>query len=830
MTSARPRATVGTDMAIGLALSGGGFRATLFHLGVVRALRDAGLLKDVTRICSVSGGSILAAHLVLHWEDYLGAGFEARSREILDFAAWDVRNRIVRRYPNLLLRWLAAKIVPFDLVQARGATDLLIDAYRRLYGDATVEQLRGAPGRPRPTVHLLTTNVTTGTLCSFGGDGFHSEAAEATGRTAQAAVSIPAATPSLCFAVAASSAFPGMFSPLRLTAEELGKYDAPLQPEEQFITDGGVYDNLGVRKFMNSPEDLRALDRVFVSNASLELKTRGGREHVGMMKTALRAADLLSHRVHELESSAMARVSAEAPAGKFVPIHLRDVVPRSEEPEALHENTQEWLRWMRTDLDRFSPFEVHCLVRQGWTLARRAIRSTGAGAPTSPAWDPVPASHIPANPVRQVRVISKSVARRWRPFGLRDPITWIHAAVLLLVLGASFPAYLEWQDMRRPHQIESLRSRVRSQAAAQQHRLSVELAYRRTPDGKGFAREHGREAPKVASPYVTLTTLNSLLSDNAQLVLRATSAHLSVLDETFNPAGSFNAEKVAWPGAKDPQALRAEPTFWALSVVSRLLQTPDLGEDQRKSLRAEFTRLRAAVDQFSLGNGGWKLILEEREPVAHPYVAAVAIEAFLEHRKAWKQDEFLKYDLSPAAETCRRLARDWTPPAAPGGFGGWAVSEENAKPAVSPGLTMMVYTALLRAEEADPGLSVFTPAMLEDLARRVERLGREDEADFIEARTIALLDAPEKGPRASAKVRFYYQWLPWAIECSHEWVQRLGRAPHPDRDAQRRILTALQTLDRLTGAPLAAALARADNHITENLSEFHLALGRILAR
>ena len=31
-------------MRLGLALSGGGFRATLFHLGVVRFLRDAGLL------------------------------------------------------------------------------------------------------------------------------------------------------------------------------------------------------------------------------------------------------------------------------------------------------------------------------------------------------------------------------------------------------------------------------------------------------------------------------------------------------------------------------------------------------------------------------------------------------------------------------------------------------------------------------------------------------------------------------------------------------------------------------------------------------------------
>lgn len=49
---------------IGRALSGGGFRATLYQLGLVRLLRDAGVLPRVARITSVSGGSIFAAHLV----------------------------------------------------------------------------------------------------------------------------------------------------------------------------------------------------------------------------------------------------------------------------------------------------------------------------------------------------------------------------------------------------------------------------------------------------------------------------------------------------------------------------------------------------------------------------------------------------------------------------------------------------------------------------------------------------------------------------------------------------------------------------------------------
>ncbi|HXW69826.1 MAG TPA: patatin-like phospholipase family protein [Methylocella sp.] len=80
---------------IGLALSGGGFRATLFHLGVVRFLFEVDLLKPVKLVSAVSGGSILAAHLILNWEKYTGSmkDFDAAAREILDFVQADIRGK-----------------------------------------------------------------------------------------------------------------------------------------------------------------------------------------------------------------------------------------------------------------------------------------------------------------------------------------------------------------------------------------------------------------------------------------------------------------------------------------------------------------------------------------------------------------------------------------------------------------------------------------------------------------------------------------------------------------------------------------------------------------
>src|SRR3954452_23812358 len=51
-----------------LSLSGGGYRAMLFHLGVLWRLNESGWLPRLSRISSVSGGSITAGTLALAWK------------------------------------------------------------------------------------------------------------------------------------------------------------------------------------------------------------------------------------------------------------------------------------------------------------------------------------------------------------------------------------------------------------------------------------------------------------------------------------------------------------------------------------------------------------------------------------------------------------------------------------------------------------------------------------------------------------------------------------------------------------------------------------------
>lgn len=102
MTDGAQEAEVGQPPRLGLALSGGGFRAALFHLGVLHRLAELGLLRRVRVLSTVSGGSVLAGLYYLRLKralesapqvDYVGLMREV-SRELRDGIAANLRNRL----------------------------------------------------------------------------------------------------------------------------------------------------------------------------------------------------------------------------------------------------------------------------------------------------------------------------------------------------------------------------------------------------------------------------------------------------------------------------------------------------------------------------------------------------------------------------------------------------------------------------------------------------------------------------------------------------------------------------------------------------------------
>ena len=369
---------------IGLALSGGGFRATLYHLGVIRYLRDSGSLPLMGDIAAVSGGSILAAHLVLNWDRYTGtdAEFAEAAGEVIRFVQHDVRNRIVRRLPLLFPIRLFGKLTGWSA--ANFTPNALLEKYYRtfLYGDRRLFELP-----EQPALHMLATNVSDGVMAVFNREGLHIQKREQ-GET-DPFRHVAGQTATIAKVVSASSAFPGFFPPVEIAAHDLGVHEGQF-PTESF-TDGGVYDNLGIRGFAWLADHCgRSYHRVIVSDAGKPFQILGNAP-LGFIAQSIRATDILWDRVWQLERENF----GDQNGFHFLPV--THVVDAHEDPHGLHPVVQAEVSGIRTDLDRFNDLEVNALVAHGYEVARSFHRRMGAKAlrpvHDGPPWEPLPGRH-----------------------------------------------------------------------------------------------------------------------------------------------------------------------------------------------------------------------------------------------------------------------------------------------------------------------------------------------------------------------------------------------------------------------------------------------------
>ncbi len=220
------------ERRIGMALSGGGFRAAAFHLGAFRKLHQFGLLWKLDLLTCVSGGSIAGAFLAAHWgED----------------DALDKLEKYLRTSSIAVSSVIGGVLDPFH-----SRLEKLAATYERdLFGQRTLGSLQGGP-----RLYLNATNLATGNMFFFvTGGGFDGKAEMGEwelGTTA--AAGFP-----LSRAVAASSAFPPVFPPLKV---EQAQYPAA-GVEYVTLSDGGVYDNLGVNPLFRKRN---ALDYLIVSD------------------------------------------------------------------------------------------------------------------------------------------------------------------------------------------------------------------------------------------------------------------------------------------------------------------------------------------------------------------------------------------------------------------------------------------------------------------------------------------------------------------------------------------------------------------------------------
>jgi NTE family protein len=386
-----------------LCLSGGGFRATLFHLGALRRLNELGVLHQIDSFSSVSGGSILNGVLASRWDRLVrgpagGASYtnfsELIEAPVRAFCARDLRTPLMLR-----------RLDPRNLLQLLGpdhsVTDLLADAY------ATELDLGMRLGslRPGKTFVFCAANLETGANWEFeiAANGKAEVGDYVVGKTDAAGIT-------LAQAVAASSAFPVVFPPLVLRFSDPALFR---NRSEAFaddyrrrvpLTDGGVYDNLGLEPVWKSHE------MVFVSNAGrpFELEDDPGSDPKSRL---LRSYDVTSRqaeavRVRWLVSSFISNtlegtywgIASDAadydlPGARGYPPDQRRLIER-----------------IRTDLDPFSEGEIGCLMNHGYSISDVAVRKWTPRAAANPAaafaW-PDPA-HEPARAVAVVDAIRDS--------------------------------------------------------------------------------------------------------------------------------------------------------------------------------------------------------------------------------------------------------------------------------------------------------------------------------------------------------------------------------------------------------------------------------------
>jgi NTE family protein len=265
---------------VALCLSGGGYRAMVFHLGALWRLNEAGLLKGIRRISSVSGGSITAGLLGLKWKD-------------LDFNESNIarayETEVVKPIRGLAGRTIDAGSVIAGVFLPGTVSERVVAAYdKHLYRGATLQDLPSDADGPRFVINA--TNVQTGALWRFMKpymrDFLVGEVKDPDVPLAQA--------------VGASSAFPPVLSPTDLEVEGAAYTPRQLGPlgREPFttqvvLTDGGVYDNLGLETAW------KKYKTVLVSDGGARMDPQE-EPHRDWARHVLRILDIIDNQVRSL--------------------------------------------------------------------------------------------------------------------------------------------------------------------------------------------------------------------------------------------------------------------------------------------------------------------------------------------------------------------------------------------------------------------------------------------------------------------------------------------------------------------------------------------------
>ncbi|WP_019142758.1 patatin-like phospholipase family protein [Noviherbaspirillum massiliense] len=338
---------------LGLCLSGGGYRAMLFHAGALWRLHQLGLLPKLDRISCVSGGAITGGLLGVKWRNIAGAG--TTEQVFVDEIVTPLR-----RLANVTVdTWSVAKGVllpgPVSDYVARTLAE-------HLFGDATLQDFPDDP--PRIIINAI--NVQSGSLWRF---------SKPYMRDYQVGQVLRPALP-LAEVVAASSAFPPFLSPAVLNLDE-GSF-APSEGEplhhppyttRVVLSDGGVYDNLGLETVW------KRCKTILVSDAGRKMPSEEAPQ-LDWVQHTKRILDLVDNQVRSLRKRQLFAAN-DAGIRKVAYWGIRSEMAKYPVESALPcplEQTTE-LAEIPTRLAALSPELQERLINWGYAICDVALRA-----------------------------------------------------------------------------------------------------------------------------------------------------------------------------------------------------------------------------------------------------------------------------------------------------------------------------------------------------------------------------------------------------------------------------------------------------------------------
>lgn len=350
---------------VALCLSGGGYRAALFHLGGLLRLAELGILSQVDTISSVSGGSMLAAqiagHLVAHPQAWGQpgdpvAGFQTGiATPMVELTKRNVRTRAV----------LARFWPPWNLFRQNAAIDVLA---RELASGTVRAELTGLPDRPRFV--FCATDVVFRVLWTFDsgtmrlGDGPAGHA--------------PLDGWTIARATAASCCVPLLFKPMRVHEDLTGGTYTGTDRGELLrkidLVDGGIYDDLGVEPVWESHAT------VLVSDGGPAFKSRP-RIPPFVWRDLRYAITLIEQATEVRKRWFLAKLDQALLAGSYWGISSLPSEYGYRPPVALYSDDviRCCITFVRDDLDQFSDGERAVLQNHGYLMADIAVHAWAPG-------------------------------------------------------------------------------------------------------------------------------------------------------------------------------------------------------------------------------------------------------------------------------------------------------------------------------------------------------------------------------------------------------------------------------------------------------------------